>query len=638
MKFRRVLMSRLVVSLCALTALSACNQLIGSADNAVVTQTAENRAKTTLTLSEDQLKQPLWQALELVRNNELKEANEILNVALKSDPEHANMHFLNAYIYELRGHTEGYEISELAPAGYLAAFNNDPHHWAAAYRLGLSFMESRDYANARTWLGEAIMIKDDSPEILQALARASYHLSDIDAADAFLKRAAELTGDTPENLRARAIINAAKNDKEVAEEFADKYLAIAPEQEGRRLKTRIRQWLSVHQNLGTSLQGQVGTSGYQNAQFFGGKKLAPLPKTKSVKSKSSNSKDEKPEELKKLPGMLVIDAVIIREKTSLQESRGVNLLKQLQVTFSGDVLNWARGGATGAKSTWTPTHTYKINLGSGTSGSITYSLNIANNTDSRTEVLARPAIAVVDGETGSFFLGEEVTYTVSGDNADSFDKEVGITFEVTPELLDDGKVRLQARAEFDTFTSKNDGVGFTLVIPTLKNKVTSTAILDIGQTLVLGGGTQEEKSKSKNDTPVLGDVPLLQYFFSEATSVETETSLIFLITPRWAETIDDKGSVGEAAGDQSAQTDEAVMSQLRRRFRAWFDPSSNLTKTLVGLSYSEIFREFRDGDLKFSDEDADGDFDRLLGNHGKEFLNTYEDGFLPEMLRYFYFD
>jgi Flp pilus assembly protein TadD len=628
---------RASVAIAALTAfLGGCVTGAGEQTGGVAPGVAE---PVKMSLSDKDLEKPLWRALNQISDNDLEGANRTLNEALSVTPDDADMHFLNAYVYEIRGREEGLEVAEQAPAGYLAAFNNDSHHWAAAYRLGLWYLNARDYDAARRWLGEAALIKDDSAEIFEALATASYMSFDPDAADAFLDRAAELSGETPSIVRNRAIVSAARNRSDEAKALSGKYSEMAPPQQSRLLDARIRQWGAFHKFSGPYREGRFGVGAVKKAQFFGGETPTSVPRSSSsgTSTPNNNSTPEKAEELKKLPGMLVIDAVIIRQKTSVQESRGVNLLKQLQVTFSGNLLDFTHNSATGSKSTNTFNNTYKVNLGSSTSGSITYSLNIANNTDSRTEVLARPSISVVDTETGTFFLGEEVTYTISGDNADSFDKEVGITFEVTPELLDSGRVRLEARAEFDTFTTANSGVTFSSVIPTLKNKITSTAILELGQTLVLGGGTQEEKSKNVNATPVLGDVPLLQYLFRESTSVKADTSLIFLITPRLAETLDDPDQIEDAAGEQADQSESALMSQLRNRFRNWFDPTSNMTKALVGLSYSDLYREFRSGDLRFSDDDSDGDFDELLENGGDGFLNTYDEGFWPELLRYFYF-
>lgn len=332
----------------------------------------------------------------------------------------------------------------------------------------------------------------------------------------------------------------------------------------------------------------------------------------------------------------MIDAVIIRQKTSVQESRGKNLLNVLNVTFAGELFDGTSSGATGVAGAFR--NSFKATLSQGSATSLQYSLNIANNTDSRTEVLARPSITILEGESGTFFLGEEVQYSVNAAESDSFTKEVGITFEVTPEIVDTGKVRLEVKVEFDTFTGADSNVTYSLVLPTLKNKLTSTAIIDIGQTLVLGGGTQEEKSKTVNSTPILGQIPLVQYFFSERVSVKTNTSLIILVTPRLAETIDDKDAISAAVDGIDGNTEPAIMSQLRRRFRAWFDPSSNMTKALIGLSHSDLYREFREGDLKFDDSDSDGKFDRLLENDGNLFLNTYEEGFGAELLRYFYFD
>lgn len=622
----------LLVSVCAIPLLVGCMPALSPAP------LIKSSSETTLKLTETHRKKALWQAMEEVRSGNLARANAILNEALSDDPENAHMHFLNAYVYEIRGAQEGLRITELAPAGYRAALNNDPLHWPAAYRLGLWHISQREYDTARTLLGEAALINDESPEIFGALAVASYHAYDPDAAAAFLRKAVELGGETPENMKASAIVNAALNNPEKVTQYTEKFEELAPAQEVKRLKARLKQWGGFHNHLEQNLANRVGSKLIQKAQFFGGKKAAPIPQNKAPSGAKSVSADaEKPDELKKLPGMLVIDAVIIRQKTSIQESRGKNLTKLLSVSFSGNPISLTQSKVSGTKSTNTFTNTYKLALGTGGNAFIDYSLNIANNTDSRTEVLARPSITVLDGETGTFFLGEEVTY-MGGNESDSFDKEVGITFEVTPEILDGGKVRLQAKAEFDTFTALSSSIGFSLVIPTLKNKVSSTALLEIGQTLVFGGGTQEEKSKSDDSTPILGRIPGLQYFFSEKVSVKTNTSLIFLITPRLAETIDDKAAVSEAAGGTNASVDGAIMSQLRRRFRAWFDPSSNMTKALIGLSQSDLYREFRDGDLKFKDDDADGKFDRLMQDDGNIFLNTYEEGFGAELLRYFYFD
>ncbi len=600
--------------------------------------TDSKQPSTILKLEESHRKQALWQALEEIRSGDLKQANVILNQALSDDPSDANMHFLNAYVYEIRSADEGLKVAELAPAGYLSALNSDPLHWPAAYRLGLWHIGQRDYDKALAALGEAALIKDNSAEIFNALAVASYHTYELDAAKAFLRKAADLSGDTAENVRARAIVNAALNNKDDASKFLELYDDFAPDQEVKRLNARLRRWSGFHDHLQDNISRRVGSKLIQNAQFFGGQKAAPVPRNNApAKTKASPSSDEKPEELKKLPGMLVIDAVIIRQKTSVQESRGKNLMNVLSVTLSGSLYDGTSGGSAGFANNIS--NTFKAVLGnSANAAQLTYSLNIANNTDSRTEVLARPSITVLEGETGTFFLGEEVQYSADQAEAEGHTKEVGISFEVTPEIVDTGKVRLEVKAEYDTFTGKDTNVSYTLVVATLKNKLNSTAILDIGQTLVLGGGTQEEKTKTVNSTPILGQIPGLQYFFSERVSVKTNTSLIFLITPRLVETIDDKDAISDAVGENGAKTEPAIMSQLRRRFRAWFDPSSNLTKALIGLSQSDLYREFRDGDLKFNDSDSNGKFDRLLQNDGNLFLNTYEEGFGAELLRYFYFD
>lgn len=220
---------------------------------------------TPLKLEESHKKQALWQALEMMRVGELAQGNVMLNQALSNDPADANMHFLNAYIYEKRSKKEGLKVADLAPAGYQAALNVNPLHWPAAYRLGLWYINQHKYEQARAVLGEAALIKEDSPEIFNALAIASYHAHDLDAAKAFLKKSVELTGDTEENVRARAIVYAALNNKDDSSKFLKLYDGFASDQEVNRLQSRIRQWGGFHADFKENGPRQDGSKLLQKA-------------------------------------------------------------------------------------------------------------------------------------------------------------------------------------------------------------------------------------------------------------------------------------------------------------------------------------------------------------------------------------
>lgn len=253
MKFRRNVNHALMALACASVLLSGCVTDFGNT-NDVTTQSTDATAEV-LKLNAKTRSQPLWQALGAVGENNFEEANDILNAALSISPSNADMHFLNAYIYEIRGRQEGYNTAEMASAGYQAALNIDPTHWPAAYRLGLWHLSKREYGIALKWLGEAALLKGDSVDIFNALAIASYHNFDPQAAKAFLQKAAELGGDTSDNVRARAVVHAALDDQDEATKYYAMYQSLAPELEVKRLKDRLSHWSGFHDSQSNEWRG-----------------------------------------------------------------------------------------------------------------------------------------------------------------------------------------------------------------------------------------------------------------------------------------------------------------------------------------------------------------------------------------------
>ena len=572
----------------------------------------------------DQVGQYRAEGILHLANGEFAEANKSINYALSLDPADPNLHFLNGLVYELKSMRDGLESNDLARVGYETAFRMDPTHWMAAYRLGHWYLKHEDYQAARHFLAEAMLLEANSPEILYDLAVASYYDHDPDTARVLLGHLPDGFEQAPKVIRANAMTYAALGDEQRAEEFSAQYVQTVGAFRGRKLTRRVSQWSGFYDRY-------RGEETIRKANFFGGGGSTSLGSLGSGGGARTVDNTSGPS----LQNMVVIDVVIIRQEESSSSSHGVNLLKSLQVTFSGNALDWANNFTSnnGVQTNQLQRNqSFKVALGDGSNG-ITYSLNIANVTDSYAKIMARPSLAVLDGEPANFFLGSEVTYMVSGDGADSFDKEVGLTLRVTPEVQGDGRVRVAATAEFDEFTGKSDAVGFDSQISTLKNKIESTALLRTGETLVLGGGTRSNETDTTDEVPVLGKIPVLQYLFSRAEKQKNETSLIILLTPRLASSVDEGAEVDEILSDVEDDAgkpiDKSSMKLLRDRFEHWFTPTNNLTKTMLDLSKSDVYREFRRGDLELIDEDGDGDMD---------FTNEDDDpSFIDQIVEFIYF-
>ena len=73
--------------------------------------------------------------------------------------------------------------------------------------------------------------------------------------------------------------------------------------------------------------------------------------------------------------------------------------------------------------------------------------------------------------------------------------------------------------------------------PTINtNQATSNVTLQGGETLLLGGFQSSSQVEEKNQTPVLGDLPVVGYLFKNRSQNTVKRELLFIITPTIIET------------------------------------------------------------------------------------------------------
>lgn len=158
-------------------------------------------------------------------------------------------------------------------------------------------------------------------------------------------------------------------------------------------------------------------------------------------------------------------------------------------------------------------------------------------------VLAKPTVLTLDNVAAVLDLSQTTYVPLVGERvADLANITAGTMLRVVPRVLREGantRVRLEVDIE--------DG---TLGDPTLKTNVTRStistqAIIDMQQTLMIGGYHSESKSQNNQKIPLLGDVPLLGNLFRSTTESHSTRERLFMITPRLA------GTSGVAAATQS---------------------------------------------------------------------------------------
>ena len=61
--------------------------------------------------------------------------------------------------------------------------------------------------------------------------------------------------------------------------------------------------------------------------------------------------------------------------------------------------------------------------------------------------------------------------------------------------------------------------------------IQSIARIPDGHSLIVGGFYGEVESKDDNKIPILGDIPILNFFFKSKQTQKEKSSLVFVVTP-----------------------------------------------------------------------------------------------------------
>ncbi len=153
----------------------------------------------------------------------------------------------------------------------------------------------------------------------------------------------------------------------------------------------------------------------------------------------------------------------------------------------------------------------------------------AFESDGKGEIVAQPKIVTADRQTATIKSGEEIPYqeaSSSGSTSVSF-KEAVLSLEVTPQITPDDKVIMDLKINQDNRGEVTAG------IPSIEtNEVITQVLVGNGETIVLGGIFQSERSTTVTKTPFLGDIPYLGALFTKTEEIDERAELLIFITPK----------------------------------------------------------------------------------------------------------
>ena len=147
------------------------------------------------------------------------------------------------------------------------------------------------------------------------------------------------------------------------------------------------------------------------------------------------------------------------------------------------------------------------------------------------ELISMPKVITADQSKAVIKQGIEVPYqsaTSSGATSVSF-KEAVLKLEVTPQITPDDRIIMD-------LTITKDRPDFTRSVlgtpPLEKREIQTNVLVNNGDTVVLGGILEDEKSQNQEKIPVLGDMPFVGVLFKQELNKNLSNELLFFITPR----------------------------------------------------------------------------------------------------------
>ena len=173
--------------------------------------------------------------------------------------------------------------------------------------------------------------------------------------------------------------------------------------------------------------------------------------------------------------------------------------------------------------------------------------------------IATPMLLAANNHPAKLFIGEETVLTtgfttesVSVTSSSSDDvtvntvpvpetetRSVGNSLSILPSINADRSVVM--RIVHENSTVKTDGgkipvlvgdsVEYVNIDTVSSSTLQGTVLAQDGMTVAVGGMMRRSKSNTESKVPILGDIPLLGFFFREDSKSDVKTELVLLITP-----------------------------------------------------------------------------------------------------------
>lgn len=156
----------------------------------------------------------------------------------------------------------------------------------------------------------------------------------------------------------------------------------------------------------------------------------------------------------------------------------------------------------------------------------------ALETQGQARLVSRPAVLTINNVEATLTSQEEFFVRVEGfENSDLFNVNVGTKLRIVPHIVNDAglrKIKLIVTVEDGRRTE--DTVDTVPIIS--RNTINTQAVLNEGNSLLIGGLIREEMTKAERRLPILGRIPVLKHAVTSVDQEKRRFERIVLITPK----------------------------------------------------------------------------------------------------------
>ena len=154
-------------------------------------------------------------------------------------------------------------------------------------------------------------------------------------------------------------------------------------------------------------------------------------------------------------------------------------------------------------------------------------------------ILSEPSILCTNNKEATIYVGQtrsiltqaqQSTTGVSNVVNNYTREDIGLTLKVKPRLSSNNKVTLEIKTTIeDVLENESPNADRPT---TTKRDVETTAIVNNGKTIILGGLIKNTGGKGTTKIPILGDIPILgELLFTHKTDLERKTNVVIYLTP-----------------------------------------------------------------------------------------------------------